>query len=60
MGETAYLASLEIRIRRLALLEEAAVRQQAWSTARMAVLKRTALQEYRHHLWASRWSSNHG
>jgi hypothetical protein len=60
MGETAYLASLKIRIGRLTLLEEAAVRQRDWSTARMAVLKRTALQEYRHHLAASRWSSNHG
>jgi hypothetical protein len=47
MGKTAYLASLKIRIRRLALLEEAAVHQRDWSTARMAVLKRTALQEYR-------------
>ena len=60
MGETAYLASLKIRIGRLTLLEEAAVRQRDWSTSRMAVLERTALQEYRHYLAASRWSSNHG
>jgi hypothetical protein len=59
MGKAAYLASLIIRIRRLTLLEEAA-RQPDWSTARMAVLKRTALQEYRHHLGASRWSSDRG
>jgi hypothetical protein len=60
MGKTAYLASLEIRIRRLSLREEAAIRERDWSTARMAVLKRVALQEYRHHLAASRWSSDRG
>ena len=60
MGKMAYLASLKIRIGRLTLLEEAAARQRDWSTARMAVLKRTVLQEYRHHLGASRWSSDRG
>jgi hypothetical protein len=60
MGKIAYLASLKIRIGRLSLLEEAAARQRDWSTARMAVLKRTALQEYRHYLAARWWSSNHG
>jgi hypothetical protein len=60
MGETTYRASLKVRIGRFALLEEVAIRQRDWSTARMAVLERVALQEYRHHLSASRWSSDRG
>jgi hypothetical protein len=54
MGETAYIASLKVRIGRLTLLEEAAIRERDWSTARRAVLERVALQQYRHCLGASR------
>jgi hypothetical protein len=61
VGETANAqASLKVRIWRLVLREEAAVRERDWSTARRAVLERTTLQEYRHHLAAERWSSNRG
>jgi hypothetical protein len=60
MGETAYIASLKVRIGRLTLLEEAAIRERDWSTARRAVLERVALQQYRHYLGASRWSSDRG
>jgi hypothetical protein len=60
VDETAYDASLKVRIGRLALLEEAAVCERDWSTASRAVLERTALQEYRHHLAAGRWSSERG
>ncbi len=61
MGETAHAqASLKVRIGRLFLREGAAVRERDWSTARRAVLQRCALQEYRHHLAARRWSSNRG
>jgi hypothetical protein len=60
VGETKGTASLKVTIGRLALLEEAAVRERDWSTARRAVLKRCALQEYRCHLVARRWSSDRG
>ena len=61
MGEASHpQASLKVRIGRLFLREEAAVRERDWSTARRAVLERTALQEYRHHLAARRWSSDRG
>jgi len=61
VGETAHpQASLKVRIGRLLLREEAAVRERDWSTARRAVLERTALQEYRHLLAARRWSSDRG
>ena len=55
MGERAHAqASLKVRIGRPFLREEAAIRERYWSTARRTVLQRTALQEYRHHLVASR------
>ena len=60
MGETNNTASLKVCIGRLALREEAAVRERDWSTARRAVLERVALQEYRCHLVARRWSSDRG
>jgi hypothetical protein len=60
MGETAHIVSLKVRIGRLSLREEAAIRDRDWSTARRAVLERVALQEYRHHLAARRWSSDRG
>ena len=60
MGETNNTASLKVCIGRLALREEAAVRERDWSTARRAVLQRCALQEYRCHLVARRWSSDRG
>ena len=53
-------ASLKVRIGRLALREEAAVRERDWATARRAVLQCGALQEYRHCLGARRWSSDRG
>lgn len=43
MGETNNTASLKVTIGRLALLEEAAVRERDWSTARRAVLESLAL-----------------
>ncbi|HSK86490.1 MAG TPA: hypothetical protein VK902_24240 [Rubrobacter sp.] len=60
MGETAHIVSLKVRIGRLSLREEAAIRDRDWSTARRVVLERVALQEYRHHLAARRWSSDRG
>jgi hypothetical protein len=61
VGETAHAqASLKVHIGRLALREQDAIRMRDWSTARRAVLQRTALQECRHHLAARRWSSDRG
>jgi hypothetical protein len=60
VGETNNTASLKVGIGRLALQEEAAVRERDWSTARRAVLERVALQEYRCHLVARRWPSDRG
>jgi hypothetical protein len=61
VGETAHAqASLKVRIGRLLLREEAAVRERDWSTARRAVLERVALQQYRDKLAARRWSSDRG
>ena len=61
MGETAYAqASLKVRIGRLSLREDDAIRKRDWSMARRVVLERTALQEYLHHLGARRWSSDRG
>ena len=60
VGETNNTASLKVCIGRLALREESAVRERDWSTARRAVLERVALQEYRCHLVARRWSSDRG
>jgi hypothetical protein len=61
VGEMAHAqASLKVRIGRLFLREEAAVRERDWSTARRAVLERVALQEYRDKLAARRWSSDRG
>jgi hypothetical protein len=60
VGETNNTASLKVCIGRLALREEAAVRERDWSMARRAVLERVALQEYRCHLVARRWSSDRG
>jgi hypothetical protein len=60
VAEAAHVASLKVRIGRLALREEAAVRERDWSTARRTVLERVALQEYRDKLAARRWSSDRG
>jgi hypothetical protein len=61
VGETAHAqASLKVRIGRLFLREEAAVRERDCSTARRGVLERVALQEYRDKLAARRWSSDRG
>jgi hypothetical protein len=60
VGETTHKASLKVCIGRLALREEAAVRERDWSMARRAVLKRCALQELRCQLVARRWSSDRG
>jgi hypothetical protein len=60
MGKAAHTDSLKVRIGRLALREQDAIRKRDWSTARRAVLQRAALQEYLHYLAARRWSSDRG
>jgi hypothetical protein len=60
VDETAHVVELKVRIGRLALREEAAACERDWSAAMRTVLGRTALQECRHRLEASRWSSDRG
>jgi hypothetical protein len=60
VGETAHAASLKVRIGRLFVREEDAIRKGDWSTARRAVLERVALQERWHLLAARRWSGDRG
>jgi hypothetical protein len=60
VDERSPTAFQKVRIGRLFLWEDEAVLERDWSTARRAVLERVALQEYRHHLAARRWSSDRG